>query len=135
MNTKKVLTHLIRAGRDALHLEKTLSGLGYKETPYFNLYGEICDAIYSLVGEETETFGESVTHETMTDSLTPDELSAETLAAMYDYNALATDMEIPPATLEILLDAADERGIELNKLIKLILSEWAMRKMLSTASA
>ena len=45
MNTKFVLAHLIRAGRDALHLEKTLTEIGYNETPYFNLYGDITDAI------------------------------------------------------------------------------------------
>ena len=82
MNTKKVLTHLIRAGRDALHLEKTLKNIGYKETPYYNLYGEIADAIYTMLGEDTDTFDESVTHAAINDIFTPDEICAEKLAEM-----------------------------------------------------
>ena len=62
MDAKKVLTHLVRAGRDALHIESTLTELGYKETPYYNLYGEIAEAIYTMIGENTDTFNESITY-------------------------------------------------------------------------
>ena len=76
MNTKSVLTHLIRAGRDALHLEKTLTDLGYKETPYYNLYGEITDALYAMLDERTDTVEESKAYAAIHDIYTPDEICA-----------------------------------------------------------
>ena len=130
MDSKQVLTHLIRAGRDALHLEKTLSGLGYKETPYFNLYGEIANAIYDLIGEDTDTFDQSVTHSVMNDMFTPDELAAEQLASMLD-QASSASLDIPKTTREIIEETAGKRKMTTDQLIKVILSEWAYKEEFS----
>ena len=125
MNTKSVLTHLIRAGRDALHLEKTLAEIGYKETPYFNLYGDITDAIYSILDEHTDTIEESMAYAAIHDPFTPDEICAEELASI----VYAPD--IPETTMEVITEAARSRNIEPSTMVRLILNEWAMKEMYS----
>lgn len=123
MNTKSVLTHLIRAGRDAIHLEKTLSGVGYNETPYFNLYGDIIDAIYGILDEHTDTIEDSMAYAAIHDPFTPDEICAEELASI----VYAPD--IPDTTKEVISEKARSRGIDLSTMIRLILNEWAMKEM------
>ena len=125
MNTTSVLTHLIRAGRDALHLEKTLTEIGYKETPYFNLYGDITDAIYGILDEQTDTIEESKAYAAIHDIYTPDEICAEELASFVDMP------NISGTTMDVIAEAAKERGLDLQTLIRLIISEWAMKEMYS----
>ena len=128
MNSSKVLAHLIHAGRDALHLENILTGLGYKETPYFNLYSEIADAIYCMLGEDTESFDKSVTHAVMSDPLTSDEVAAEHLAVMLD-KASSSGLDIPASTRKIIEETAQKRGMSMDTMIKIILSEWAYKEI------
>lgn len=128
MDSKKVLTHLIRAGRDALHIERTLNELGYKETPYYNLYGEIADAIYTMLGENTESFDESITHATIHDVYLADEICAEQLAKLLD-DASTTNLVLPDPTREILEESAKKRGIEPASMARAILNNWAMNEM------
>ena len=125
MNTTSVLTHLIRAGRDALHLEKTLTDIGYTQTPYFNLYGEITDAIYGILDEQTDTIEESKAYAAIHDPFTPDEICAEELASFVD----ATN--ISGTTMDVITEAAEERGLDNQTMIRLILNEWAMKEMYS----
>ena len=125
MNTKSVLTHLIRAGRDALHLEKTLTEIGYNETPYFNLYGEITDAIYGILGEQTDTIEESKAYAAIHDPFTPDEICAEELAMLVNVPA------VPNETMDVISETALSRGMDPPTLVRLILNEWAMKKMFS----
>ena len=123
MNTKSVLTHLIRAGRDALHLEKTLTEIGYKETPYFNLYGEITDAIYGILDEQTDTIEESKAYAAIHDIYTPDETCAEELSK------LVIPADVSDTTMEVISEAARSRGVQMSTMIRLILNEWAMKEM------
>ena len=123
MNTKSVLTHLIRAGRDALHLEKTLTDIGYKETPYFNLYGEITDAIYALLDEQTNTIEESKAYAAIHDIYTPDEICAEELAP------LVCMADLPANVMEVINEAAERRNTSPKSMLRLIVSEWAMKEM------
>lgn len=125
MNTKFVLAHLIRAGRDALHLEKTLTEIGYKETPYFNLYGDITDAIYGILDEQTDTIEESKAYAAIHDPFTPDEICAEELASFVDMP------NISGTTMDVIAEAAKERKLDLQTMIRLIISEWAMKEMYS----
>ena len=128
MNSKKVLTHLIRAGRDALNLENVLNQFGYKETPYFNLYGEIAESIYLMLGEETDSFDQSLTHAVMHDPLTSDEECAEHLARLLD-EASSASLDIPETTRKIIEETAEKRGKTVDTMIKLILSEWAYKEI------
>lgn len=125
MNTTSVLTHLIRAGRDALHLEKTLTDIGYKETPYFNLYGEITDAIYGILDEQTDTIEESKAYAAIHDIYTPDEVCAAELAQLVD------KADLPKTILDVISEAATRRGIDPDTFVRLIVSEWAMKEMYS----
>lgn len=127
MDAKKVLTHLIRAGRDAIHLEKTLTEIGYKETPYFNLYGEITDAIYGILDEHTDTIDESKAYAAVHDIYTPDEICAEELALLVD------TPNVHDTTMEVITEAALSRNIKPSTMVRLILNEWAMKEMLCTA--
>ena len=128
MNEKAVLTHLVRAARDAIHLEKVLEEIGYKDTPYFNLYGEIAEAMYCLLNENTETFTESETYNAIHDIYTPDETCAEYLENIYRCNSSGADLGLSDASREVLDEVAKERGIETGQLIRLILCEWAARQ-------
>jgi len=130
MKVKRALTHLLKAGRDALHLEKTLTDLGYGNTPYFNLYGEIADAMYCILGEDTDTFEDSATYNAMHDIYTPDEICAERLEEIFLSNPANTGLNIPKATLDLLVESADRRGVPLDRFIGLILSEWAVRELI-----
>ena len=130
MDEKKILTHLIKAGRDALHLERTLKQLGYSDTPYFDLYGEICEAVYCLIGEDTQTFDESLTHAAMNDIYSSDEMCAETLAAICKDSITSSGLNIPETTRSILESAAKERGVDLHKMVQLILCEWAAKEVM-----
>lgn len=69
---EKLLMHMVRAAMLAGRMDEELRKLGYGDTPYWNIYGEMTDAIYELLEEQTETFEQSVTHavlkaETLTD--------------------------------------------------------------------
>ena len=126
MNKEKVFVHLVKAGRDAYHLEQKLNGLGYRETPYFNLYGEISEAMYHMLGEKTDSFEESITHAAVHDMLTTDEECAEHLAGLCEHDAEM--IQIPEATKRTIVETAEARGMEPFTLVKIILSEWAAKQ-------
>jgi hypothetical protein len=130
MNEKAALTHLVKAARDAIHLENVLSEMGYKETPYFDLYGEISEAIYCLLNEQTESFSDSETYNAIHDSYTPDEACADRLMDIYRSNASNADLGLSRASMEVFEEVANERGISIPQLQKLILCEWSARQVI-----
>lgn len=133
MDKKRVLTHLVKAGRDTLHMESTLKSIGYDCTPYIDLFGEIADAVYEMLGEETETFDESITYAAMHDIYTSDEICAERLAELCEPEPCRFFGELPETTREILTESAERRGMDLQTLAKLILCEWSARQVLQAA--
>ena len=62
MEAKEALTRMVKAGRLALDTDNGLRELGYSDTPFFEIYGDIADAVYFMLGENTGTFNESVTY-------------------------------------------------------------------------
>ena len=130
MDIKNILAHLVKAGRDALHIDKTLREIGYTGTPYHSLYGEICESIYGILGENTECFEDSHTYAAMHDIYTPDEICAEQLEEIFLSDPANTCMNIPEATLNFLVESAGRRGLPLDRFIGLILSEWAARELI-----
>ena len=56
---------IIIAGRTAKKADDILRKIGYTDTPYFNIYGNIADALYILLGEKTDTFDKSLTYKIM----------------------------------------------------------------------
>lgn len=79
MDIQRSLEHLVKAWREAQKLNKALTNLGYSNTPYFELAGHISDAIYSLLGENTDTFDESITCIILTNELLSDLECADVL--------------------------------------------------------
>jgi hypothetical protein len=129
MNATKLLTHLIRAGRDALHLDATLTDIGYRDTPYFSLSGEIADAITYLLDEHPETYEDSTAYAAIHDVYTTDEQCAEQLA-----ERMPAFPSVPDATLSLIRECARERCMDANDLISLILSDWARKEVLFRAA-
>lgn len=125
MDSKKVMLHLIRAGRDALHLDTTLTELGYRDTPYFTIGGDIADAITYLLDENPETFEESSAYAAIHDIYTTDEQCAENLAERINHGP-----QIRESTMDFLREVAEERRMNTNQLISLILSDWARKEIL-----
>ena len=71
---EKMLKHLVKTTRIAYRMDEELRNLGYGDTPYWNIYCEMTDAIYEWVGEKTQTFDESITYAAlMADTLTDDQ--------------------------------------------------------------
>jgi len=129
MNERKVLAHLVKAGRDALHLENVLTELGYKETPYYAMYGEITDAIYCLLNEETDTFDESATHKAMNDIYSTDTECADKLYDLYKRNSQLWNPlpHVPESVVETITRVAEERRLRLDRMISIILCEWVIK--------
>ena len=65
MMDEKAMRCLVNAYRNASNLDDGLINLGFTTTPCFDIAGDIADAIYYMLGENTETFDESVTAQTL----------------------------------------------------------------------
>lgn len=61
-NVKDALLRMVKAAMKAKELREHYVKMGIDDDPPFQIYGDILDGIYSLVGEHTETFEESVTN-------------------------------------------------------------------------
>ena len=61
MNTQNTLLRMVRSARKALQMDRDMRSAGYSNNPFADILGDIADAIYYMIGEEAETFDESVT--------------------------------------------------------------------------
>ena len=66
---KEALLHLIRASEIARKMDATMNSLGYSNNPYADIFGELADWIYYLLGEKKEYFEESATYWALTRSI------------------------------------------------------------------
>lgn len=62
MKMEKALTRLVQVARKTYCLSEQMDAMGYRDTPFHDIFGEVADIIYDLLGEETDTFDESVTY-------------------------------------------------------------------------
>ena len=62
MDVRDSLKRMVRVTLSAKQLHDAMNKLGYCYTPYFDIYAELIDAIYALIGEKTGTLEESVTY-------------------------------------------------------------------------
>ena len=83
---KEALLRMIRAADKALEMDKALSNHGYKENPYADIFGDIADAIYYLVGEKKNCFEDSVTYWVLHGDLLTEEDKLEILLEVYRKN-------------------------------------------------
>ena len=55
---KKLMLRLVRTARKAFEADARLREIGYETTPYWDIYCEVSDAIYDMLGENTETLND-----------------------------------------------------------------------------
>ena len=83
MRMKSALFKLTKAARHAHYFESAIRDAGYSSSPYADIFGDIADAIYELLGEHTETFDDSVTCATLLSFSITNEQCAEYLFSAY----------------------------------------------------
>ena len=86
MDVEFVINNLVAAGMKAKELDDAMQKAGYDSNPFFSIYGSIADAVYYMLGEETETFDKSVTYRAFNESM-PDEQRAKILLDAYNKRA------------------------------------------------
>ena len=88
MDIRNSLTPLVAAARKAHALNESMMELGYGNNPYQDIFGDTADAIWYLIGENEQTFTESVTYHALTDDDLTTEQRVDLLMKSYErYNA------------------------------------------------
>lgn len=87
---RDALLRMVKAARRASHVSNALNGIGYHGTPYTDIYGDVADAIYYLIGEETPEFSQSVTFLVLTNDRLSDSGRVDVLLKEYHRNKTAT---------------------------------------------
>ena len=75
---KDAFSRLIRAADKARCIDKELSGIGYTENIYADIFGDIVDAVYLMLGENTDRLENSFAYV----MLNADAVSADGRATM-----------------------------------------------------
>ena len=83
---KESLLRMVRAAMKAKKMQENYLRIGIDYQPWFEIWGDVLDAIYYLIGEHTMTFDESVTCITMNAPILSEERRAEMLYAEYEKN-------------------------------------------------
>ena len=125
VDVKTVLEHLTTAGRKAYCLDREMHSLGYDNNPYFDIYGGIADAVYTILGEKCD-FDQSAASAFLSDQSTSDRQCTEGLFSVYQFRN--GKPELSDATMKTLQEEAERNGVQLNDMIGLILAEWALRQ-------
>ena len=82
-NVKGTLSHFVRAAMKAKEMREHYARIGLDDDPPFQIWGEILDGIYVLIGEHTNEFEKSTTYITMTAPLLTEERRVEMLYGEY----------------------------------------------------
>ena len=125
MDVKIILDHLVSAGRKAYKLDRKMHDIGYDHNPYFEIYGEIADAVYNILGERC-IFEESATAMAFANQHISDAQCADGLFTVYQHRN--EPAELSGATMRTLQEEADRKGIQVQNMINIILAEWALRQ-------
>ena len=80
---RSAIARFVSAGMKAKHLHEQYLHNDLNVDPPFEIWGEILSGLYDLIGEETETFEESVTHLAMTAPLLSEERRVKMLYSRY----------------------------------------------------
>ena len=83
---REALGRLVLVARKAKKCDDAMFEIGYGDTPYFEIYGQTADAIYSIVGENTERFDESATYQAINHDGYTDEERLQLLCETYAEN-------------------------------------------------
>lgn len=70
---KEAFKKMVRAAEKSLYMDKEMTKIGYSGSLYADIFGDIADAIYEMLGENVKTFESSFTYVLLhTDVLTLD---------------------------------------------------------------
>lgn len=83
---KDALLRMVTAAMNTKRLQEAFVDAGLKDNMVFGVYSDIADAIYHLIGEETETFESSVTSIALETPLLNTNRRVEILMAEYRKN-------------------------------------------------
>ena len=78
------MLRLVRTARKAFEADARLREIGYETTPYWDIYCEVSDAIYDMLGENTETFDSSITYAVLNAETLNDEQRVLILISAYN---------------------------------------------------
>lgn len=84
MEIRKALESFVKVAKQAKKISDTMVCMGMNDNVFFSIYAEIADGIYNLIGEETDTFDESVTCNAI--NIFADPISVNRLMAEYERN-------------------------------------------------
>jgi hypothetical protein len=121
---KEAIAGLVKAWRTANHMNCESSLIGFDNTPYTEISGNISGAIYLMLGENTQTFDESFTYAALYGDA-PDEECTNLLFA--EFERRSPEPNAREHVMEFIRSVAEKRGIDVHTMISLILSEWVMR--------
>lgn len=101
MSMRDALLRLVSAERKASAISKAIRNAGYSESVYDEIAGEISDAIYCMIGENTETYADSVTCLVLHTDILTDERRVAILLSEYVKNVgpIETAKQPKPQTL------------------------------------
>ena len=83
---RDALLRMVRSGLEVKSLQETYLKVGLDDGPLFGVFGDICDAIYYLIGEHKEQFTDSLTYLVMNAPILSEERRVEMLMAEYRKN-------------------------------------------------
>lgn len=86
MDVYELIGKLVVSARAAYRMDDGMRKLGYANNPYADFFGNIADALYSLLGEDTSEFTVSATYRTLVNPSLPDTRCAEILCHEYEKN-------------------------------------------------
>lgn len=83
---RDALSRLVKAAMRAKAMQEHYLKIGIDDQPWFEIWGDILDGIYSLIGEHTDTFDHSATFITMNAPILSNERRTEMLLSEYRKN-------------------------------------------------
>ena len=81
---KDALLRLVKAARGAKELQESYAKVNLDDNPAFNIYADIADGIYCLIGEHTEKFEDSTTYAALTAPGLQDDIRVRILMSAYN---------------------------------------------------
>ena len=127
MRMESALERLVGIARQTFQIAEHMRSLGISNDPYFSFYGKIADAIYDLLGEETDTLKGSVAYYAIHNAALDKKEAADVLMREYKKKNISVPCNCDHVE-KLILDTAKQRDISPCNLVRAILSEWALKQ-------
>lgn len=127
VDLKSVLDPLVSAGRMAYKLDAEMRSLGYANTPYADLFGEIADGIFFMISDREGDFFDSATFRFLTNEHISEEQCVCELMDVYNRNSVGM-FNLSKNAEDIVREVAASRNVSVGTMTRLIINEWALRQ-------